>query len=106
MKDKKLCFVIPSFGIGGIEINFQKLANHFNWSGYDVHIMYHAEEDNGSFQSNFHEEIELDKLPKRKFLGNVFGYLKYFNKKKTCICSRGHVRSCNAANCCKIYLKS
>jgi glycosyltransferase involved in cell wall biosynthesis len=82
MKDKKLCFVIPSFGIGGIEINFQKLANHFNWSGYDVHIMYHAEEDNGSFQSNFHEEIELDKLPKRKFLGNVFGYLKYFNKKK------------------------
>jgi hypothetical protein len=82
MKGKKLCFVIPSFGIGGIEINFQKLANHFNWSGYDVHIMHHAELDNGSFKSNFHEEIELDKLPKRKFLGTIFGYIKYFNEKR------------------------
>lgn len=36
MKSKTLTFAIPNFGIGGVEINFQKLANCFIDRGYSV----------------------------------------------------------------------
>jgi glycosyltransferase involved in cell wall biosynthesis len=85
MKSKTLTFAIPNFGIGGVEINFQKLANCFIDRGYSVRILFHDEHDDGSFKSKFNTRIKLDKLSKNNFLVSFRDYVKYFNKEKPSI---------------------
>ncbi len=75
----RIGLIIPNFSIGGIEVSFQKLANHFSKDN-DVFILYFNE--TGSLKSGYSSSVNFHKVEAKGFIKTILGISQAINFNK------------------------
>jgi len=77
LQKAKICFFMPNFEIGGIEVSFKQLCNNFVPRVGKIDLVYC--ENTGPLRKDFHKKVNLVSLNATRMIPVIWALKKYFD---------------------------